>query len=405
MNNEVLVKAENVSKKFCRSLKRSLWYGLQDIAQDIGGRSGDIDELRKAEFWAVKDVSFELKRGECLGLIGSNGAGKSTLLKMLNGLIKPDIGSISMRGKVGALIELGAGFNPILTGRENIYINGSVLGLTKKEIDKKYNSIVDFAEIEDFIDTPVQSYSSGMKVRLGFAIATHVEPDVLIIDEVLAVGDASFRAKCMGRIYECLSDTCVIFVSHSMAQVSRICNKGLYLSNGMMKFHSNHMHLVIDSYLKDLSPNVASFVGLDNCEIKDVAIVSGGNKCSNLFPNITYKDELQISITILFKIKVDKCAFVLSFFDKELVNVAECYSVQSEFLPEDVEGIKLVTVNISEFILSPGRYTVQLSGIKLDKANKTESIIFVAKDMFEILVTGNIYGYSSIQYSGFWKIS
>ena len=191
MDDEVLVKVEGVSKKFCRDLKRSLWYGMKDISSELFGIHQN-GQLRKNEFWAVNDVNFELKRGECLGLIGHNGAGKSTLLKMLNGLIKPDKGTITMQGRIGALIELGAGFNPILTGRENIYNNGAVLGFSKKEIDEKFDAIVDFAEIDEFIDTPVQNYSSGMKVRLGFAVAAQMEPDVLIIDEVLAVGDIGF---------------------------------------------------------------------------------------------------------------------------------------------------------------------------------------------------------------------
>ena len=163
--------------------------------------------LRDGEFWAVNDVSFELRRGECLGLIGHNGAGKTTLLKMLNGLIKPDAGSITIRGRVGALIALGAGFNPILTGRENIYINGSVLGLSKKEIDGKIDEIIDFAEIGEFIDSPVQNYSSGMSVRLGFSIASSLSPDVLILDEVLAVGDIGFVIKCLNRVRQLLLDS------------------------------------------------------------------------------------------------------------------------------------------------------------------------------------------------------
>src|SRR4029078_11456051 len=226
--SEVLVKVEGVSKKFCRNLKRSLWYAVEDICSDLNpfSKNGSsitthpleeakdrlagspakskvppVDialteasndkDLRADEFWAVKDVSFELRRGECLGLIGHNGAGKTTLLKMLNGLIKPDKGRIELAVRVGALIALGAGFNPILTGRENIYVNGSVLGLTKKEIDSKFSDIVEFAEVGDFIDMPVQSYSAGMHVRLGFAVATAIKPDVLLLDEVLAVGDVA----------------------------------------------------------------------------------------------------------------------------------------------------------------------------------------------------------------------
>lgn len=237
MNDETLIKVEGVSKKFCRNLKKSLWYGIKDLGNEIlGRRHGGNGALRLGEFWAVNDVSFELKRGECLGLIGRNGAGKTTLLRMLNGLIKPDSGRIEMRGRVGALIALGAGFNPILTGRENIYVNGSVLGLKKREIDRKIEEIIDFSEIKEFIDTPVQNYSSGMTVRLGFSIASSFTPDILILDEVLAVGDASFRAKCYRRIGECISSSAVIFVSHNMEQIARICNICCVLEKGELKF-------------------------------------------------------------------------------------------------------------------------------------------------------------------------
>ena len=200
MSDDVLVRVEGVSKRFCRDLKRSLWYGVQDASRDLLGRDSSEQPLRPDEFWAVNDVSFEVKHGECLGLIGRNGAGKTTLLKMLNGLIKPDRGRIEMRGRVGALIALGAGFNPILSGRENIYVNGSVLGLSRKEIDAKYDEIVDFADIGEFINAPVQSYSSGMQVRLGFAVAVAVQPQILLLDEVLAVGDVSFQAKCFNTL-------------------------------------------------------------------------------------------------------------------------------------------------------------------------------------------------------------
>jgi lipopolysaccharide transport system ATP-binding protein len=260
MSDEVLVRVDGVGKKFCRSLKKSLWYGVCDIAGELlPGRKRESQRtdsgllradgpatsypplvtsptgeasLRDGEFWAVKDVSFELRRGECLGLIGHNGAGKTTLLKMLNGLIKPDAGSITMRGRVGALIALGAGFNPILTGRENIYINGSVLGLTKKEIDAKIDEIIDFADVREAIDMPVQNYSSGMNVRLGFAVATTLEPDILILDEVLAVGDAKFRNKCYNKIGKMHSKAAAIFVSHSMEQISQICDKVLVMKKG-----------------------------------------------------------------------------------------------------------------------------------------------------------------------------
>jgi ABC-type polysaccharide/polyol phosphate transport system ATPase subunit len=237
MHGDVLVRVEGVRKKYCRTLKESLWYGMSDLAAEVLGGGTAHDRLRAAEFWAVDGVSFELRRGESLGLIGPNGAGKTTLLKMLNGLIKPDAGRISIRGRVGALLALGAGFHLLLTGRENIFINGAVLGLTRKQIEQKLDEIIDFAGIGDFIDSPVQSYSSGMKVRLGFAVATALEPDVLLIDEVLAVGDAAFRSKCYNRIDRLRERSAVILVSHSMEHVGRVCTSGLVLHGGAVRFH------------------------------------------------------------------------------------------------------------------------------------------------------------------------
>ena len=231
MTGDGLVRVAGVSKKFCRTLRRSLWYGLKDTAAELMGQSGS-DTLRADEFWALDNVSFELARGECLGVIGRNGAGKTTLLKMLSGLTKPDKGRIELRGRTGALIALGAGFNPILTGRENIYVNGAVLGLTRKEIDHKFDEIVDFAEIKPFIDTPVQNYSAGMQVRLGFAVATAIRPDVLLLDEVLAVGDVAFRAKCYDRLAHIRDQAAFVLVSHDTDQIARVCSKVLVLDVG-----------------------------------------------------------------------------------------------------------------------------------------------------------------------------
>lgn len=232
---DTLIKVEGVSKKFCRSLKRSLWYGMQDLGNELLGRQhGNAGQLRKDEFWAVKDVSFEVRRGECLGLIGKNGAGKTTLLRMINGLIKPDSGRIKVQGRLGALIALGAGFNPVLSGRENIYINAAVLGFTKHEVSSKVDQIIEFSGIKEFIDMPVQSYSSGMTVRLGFSIAIHSEPETLLLDEVLAVGDMDFQARCFNALSSLRKKgTGFILVSHNMHHMERYASKTLLLNGGV----------------------------------------------------------------------------------------------------------------------------------------------------------------------------
>lgn len=232
---DVILEVDSVAKRFCRDLKRSLWYGVKDIAADSLGRARAVERLRPGEFWALGDVSFSLRRGECLGLVGSNGAGKTTLLRLVSGLIKPDRGEIRRRGRMGALIALGAGFNPVLTGRENIYVNAAILGLTKRETEARLDEIIAFAEIGDALEAPVQSYSSGMTVRLGFAIAAHLEPDLLLIDEVLAVGDLAFREKCLAHVTANLDRMAVVFVSHNNADLCRLCTRALWLEKGVTR--------------------------------------------------------------------------------------------------------------------------------------------------------------------------
>jgi len=236
-DKDIVVKAKNISKKFCRRVKHVMLYGSQDVIKDFFGVKSKTSLLRNGEFWAVRDLSFELRKGETLGIIGLNGSGKSTTLKMVNGIFMPDNGCIEVRGRVGALIEVGAGFHPILTGRENIYINGSILGMTKKELDKKFDEIVDFAELRDFIDTPVKFYSSGMFIRLGFAVAVFCEPEILLIDEILSVGDISFQNKAFKRLYEIKEKANgIIYVGHNMIHIRNMCDKILVLDKGNTLF-------------------------------------------------------------------------------------------------------------------------------------------------------------------------
>ena len=250
---EVVLSVEQISKKFCRDLKRSLFYGVRDIASELTGGQRKSDTLRNGEFWALEAVSFQLRRGEALGLVGSNGAGKSTLLRIISGLIKPDTGRVRAKGRLAPLIALGAGFNPILTGKENIYANMSILGLTTKEIKKRFDEVVDFAEIWEAIDAPVQTYSSGMAARLGFACAVHIEPDILLIDEVLAVGDVKFKMKCHHRLAELKENgTAFILVSHNPYTVLNVCENSVYLRQGKLVM-AGETEAVIHQYEKDLS--------------------------------------------------------------------------------------------------------------------------------------------------------
>ena len=362
MSEEILVKCEGVSKKFCRGLKRSLWYGVQDICNEISPwkRNGavlnptQLPELRKDEFRAVDNISFELKRGECLGLIGHNGAGKSTLLKMLNGLIKPDQGRITMKGRIGALIELNAGFNPILTGRENVYIYGAILGFTKEEIDSKYDAIVEFAELEDFMEMPFKSYSSGMKVRLGFSVAAQMEPDVLIIDEVLAVGDMGFVLKCLNRMDEILRKSAVIFVSHNMPLVYRICSSLILMRKGICCYSGN-ISEGIDHYYNMFTP-IPSFQEAKDVQLLKIAI--NDTKTTEETVDVKRLDDLTIDVHLNVSLKYPIPEVALIFYDKEMRGVAE-YFPEEGSLANKTGQLKLKFI-FNRIVFSKGIYSVTL---------------------------------------------
>ena len=251
MSATVRVDVTGVGKKFCRSLKRSMIYGLRDMMGHVVGRPADPGRLRPEEFWALEEVTFSLGKGESFGIIGPNGSGKTTLLKMLNGIFMPDKGRIRIQGRVGALIQVGAGFHPMLSGRENIYVNGSILGMTRREIDERLQEIIRFADIGAFLDTPVKYYSSGMYVRLGFAIAVHCRPDILLIDEILAVGDSDFQMKCYRKMNEIKKrGTTIVLVSHNEYTIREETDRCLYLDRGQRRFLGNTEE-GINLYIRD----------------------------------------------------------------------------------------------------------------------------------------------------------
>ena len=375
-SEDVLVDVRHVSKKFCRDLKRSLWYGIKDVLNELNpwqkatgstsaSASPNEQDLRPGEFWAVHDVSFQLRRGECLGLIGHNGAGKTTLLKILNGLIKPDSGTITMRGRVGALIALGAGFNPILTGRENIYINAAILGLTKMEINAQIDSIIDFAEIREFIDSPVQSYSSGMQVRLGFAIATAMKPDVLILDEVLAVGDAAFRAKCFKRIGSIARDCAIIFVSHDQSQMARICTHAMLMSSGRCLYHGTTAE-AIDQYnaaqaaKSGLAYTLQTHEAIQSFALLDCTPPKTVQAGSPLTLKLKLKSEKRLPVGIAF----------INFVDLAATTVGQAdFSALLEAIPE---GETELSLTIQRVDLAQGIYSLNLA---IFASNRQETLV------------------------------
>lgn len=262
-NSDVIVSAEGLSKCYLvghQADKRERYTALRDVIgreiRNFARKAGDVVRGRQIvqgddveEFWALRDISFEVNRGEVLGIIGRNGAGKSTLLKILSRITEPDQGRVTLRGRVGSLLEVGTGFHPELTGRENIFLNGTILGMKRAEINRKFDEIVAFAEVEKFLDTPVKRYSSGMYVRLAFAVAAYLEPEILVVDEVLAVGDANFQKKCLGKMRDAAQGEgrTVLFVSHNMVAVRSLCRRCLVLDQGQL-LHDGSAEAAIATY-------------------------------------------------------------------------------------------------------------------------------------------------------------
>ena len=298
MADPCVVSIAGVGKKFCAVLPHSMYYGIRDVCRSMIGLPSSPSVLRPHEFWAVDHVTFALKRGELLGLLGANGSGKSTLLRLLGGIYQPDKGRIEVRGKVGALIALGAGFHPLFTGRENIFLNGALLGMTTREIKTRFDDIVEFAGVGDFLDAPVKTYSSGMHVRLGFSVAIHADPDLLLIDEVLAVGDSSFQQQCLEKVLT-LNDrgTAIIFVSHSIPAVERLCLSGLLLKRGQQRFLGS-IRECIQRYYDDIGrthldhPSHPKAIGLGQVEITDVRVFQAGG--DSLHRNIEFGQDIVI---------------------------------------------------------------------------------------------------------------
>jgi len=393
--SDVLVKVDDVSKKFSKSLKHSMVYSIQDIVLSMLGLTPKTEELRDGEFWSVENVSFELKRGECLGVIGPNGAGKSTLLKMLNGIISPDKGRIEIRGRVGALIEITAGFHPMLTGRENIYVAGSIHGLSKREIDRKFDDIVEFSELGDFIDTPVKYYSSGMNVRLGFAIAAQMEPDILLIDEVLAVGDVGFMIKCYNVIAKIIKKAAVILVSHHMPQVARICSDICVMDKGRSVFQGKDVAKGISHYFSLFDPRVGTVSGNGKAEIHKIEIESNGRKDID---ELYFLDETYIHIYLTVSPEIKFPIINISLLNLDLQIIAQVNSLYNK-IPIHNSGEPMhVRVNIGALQLSPGSY--YLSAFVLDETQREILVQHFAVKKFK--VGGEFIGLAPVQIVGNW---
>ncbi|MCZ2458027.1 MAG: polysaccharide ABC transporter ATP-binding protein [Chitinophagales bacterium] len=361
----IVIRVEHLGKKYLiRHQQRESYTALRDVIAEKTkkifsiGRRVDTDNAtgtgNREEFWALKDVNFEVNRGDRIGIIGRNGAGKSTLLKVLSRITEPSKGRISIKGRIASLLEVGTGFHPELTGRENIFLNGAILGMHRWEIKKKFDEIVDFSGVEKFLDTPVKRYSSGMYVRLAFAVAAHLESEILVVDEVLAVGDSEFQSKCLGKMQDISRDQgrTILFVSHNMAAISKLCNKGILLNKGTITENSS-VDEVIDQYI---STNYQSeFYSIGNKDAnKDVyfekIFLSRDKK------NTSNSFSLSDDIHCLFEINGNKTVkdSTLTFIVRDK-NLNPIFSEHYIF-----SGCKnLLMATIPNGMLLPGRYYLQ----------------------------------------------
>lgn len=375
MNKDVVIKVEGLNKKFCRTLKRSLWYGFIDVLRDVFSISYDRSKLRPGEFWSLKDINFELKKGEALGIIGQNGSGKTTLLRLINGIFPPDGGKISIKGRMGALIAVGAGFHPHMTGRENIFLNGTILGMNRKEINEKFQDIIDFADIGDFIDAPVSTYSSGMTVRLGFSIAIHSEPEILLADEVLAVGDLNFALKCYRKISEYREHGgSVILVSHSIQLIRNTCQSVLWMEKGMIK-NTGETQKICDEYeiwttskdKEEKSTKREAIHNDSNVEISNVEFMNIEGQ-----PTVEFKvgDGLKMKIVYSLKRVVKNPMFVVSIFNPENIMVVSNYNKYDGFEMDEIRDEGYIGFEVEKINFKPGAYTVSVSLAEKNDLNK-----------------------------------
>ena len=325
--------------------------------------SGQTDGI----LWALKNVSFEVSEGEVVGIIGRNGAGKSTLLRILSRITDPTHGRAVIRGRISSLLEVGTGFHPELTGRENLYMNGTILGLRKKEIDKKFDEIVEFSGVEKFLDTPIKRYSSGMQVRLAFAVAAHLEPEILIIDEVLAVGDAEFQKKCLGKMQDVAKGgRTVLFVSHNMAAVQNLCDTGILLRDGSIHLRDETIR-IIDEYSKILNSRSAAEYDLSGMPRKNPELTPvfrrlrfldrQGNLCKSFAPG----EPIVIEIDVHFASATESPQFGIGIDDhigQRVCSIATYFSAST--LPS-VKGTATIRCEIPGLPLAPGTYPLSLS--------------------------------------------
>ncbi len=397
--SNIAIKVEGLSKKYLikhekqdryQTLRDTLLQGSRKLINTLNplqNKNKINDPLQVEEFWALNDINFEINQGDKVGIIGRNGAGKSTLLKILSRITEPTKGKIHINGRIASLLEVGTGFHPELTGRENIYLNGAILGMTRNEIKSKFDEIVSFSEIEKFLDTPVKRYSSGMYVRLAFAVAAHLEPEILVIDEVLAVGDIEFQKKCLGKMDDVSkAGRTILFVSHNMGAVGSLCQKGIMLESGSKVYDgsaSDAINLYVSGAAEDSFKNRVTKELIKNdtnigFELEEVEIFNPENK------NILMGDPVTIRIKYKSTRKWISPAFVISIKDFSGLELIRLSSMPiSGFVIDDLFSQGCAELHISSLPLVSGQYIVDFGFVR-------ESVEWIVK--FKDLIRFEVVG-------------
>ena len=398
------LKAENISKQYrlgqvgTGTLSHDLnrfWHqirGKEDPYMKIGEANDRATKGESEYVWSLRDINFEIEQGDAVGIIGRNGAGKSTLLKLLSKVTKPTTGKIYTNGRIASLLEVGTGFHPEMTGRENVYLNGAILGMTRKEITRKFDEIVDFSGVERYIDTPVKRFSSGMYVRLAFAVAAHLESEILIVDEVLAVGDAEFQKKCLGKMGDVSKGEgrTVLFVSHDLNAVSQICNTGILLNKGLIEYEGSTRETVA-TYLNAENDDVIYLNSENNSNkamfIKEIQVVKENGEVSKQF---NYDEPITINFTIGINKAVPTSSFFVTILDSRKRRVFSCER-------ENVEEVMRLTIEPKTLVR--GKYSIHafINQPKIAQLDVAEDVCkFIVTDSDSYLSKHGEYDYGSV---------
>ncbi len=397
--NKPIIEVKNLSKKYTLG-ERQPYYSFRDTISGIFHTPFKREKLEKDEFWALKDVSFDISQGDVVGIIGRNGAGKSTLLKVLSQITSPTEGFVKLRGRVASLLEVGTGFHPELTGRENIFLNGAILGMKRWEINNKFNDIADFAEIQKFLDTPVKRYSSGMYMRLAFSVAAHLEPEILIVDEVLAVGDSQFQKKCLGKMDDIAKKDgrTIIFVSHNLTAIKQLCKRGIILSKGEVSYVGT-ANMAVDQYINTSERRAIylddGYLSLEQSRdkiyiskvFKKIRILDKNNTPSE---NFTVLDSMKIDVELENNIEYPDARYCIAILTQDGQWVTS--SDTGMYLNKNNVIAKNISFEIPTIRFPRGKYQIYLSmspysgGVYVDKI---EDAAFINVESGKNIFSGN----------------